>query len=325
MKRRAAVCIVALVSFAGLGVCADDAAVGRPVRVVSLSFNERPLDKVLGVIEQEAAKGADLLILPETFTGHSAPETLDGKTIAALAVEAKKYHTYIVCPLDRMDGATRYNTAVLLDREGKIAGTYNKVYPYWSEFDLKPPVTPGKDVPVFNTDFGRLGIAICFDVNFPDVWDVLAEKGAELVVWPSAYSAGTSLQAHALNHHYYIVTSTLLNDCIVYDITGEELLNEKTPNVNIARITLDLDRGIYHQNFNTEGRRKLLKEHAADVVEDKWLDREQWFVLKAVRPGVSARALAKQYGLEELRDYKARSQTVIDKMRGQPIQPRPAP
>src|SRR5262249_1576849 len=160
-------------------------------------------------------------------------------------------------------------------------GLYDKVYPYWSEFDLAEPVSVGGCAPVFETDFGKVGAAICFDVNFPEVWQELSANGAELVVWPSAYSAGTSLQAPPPINHFYIVTSTQTSDCIVYDITGEELLYQKTPGLNISRITLDLDRGIYHQNFNMGKRDKLLSEHIDEIVQEKWLDREQWFVLKA--------------------------------------------
>jgi len=93
------------------------------------------------------------------------------------------------------------------------------------------------------------------------------------------------------------------------------LLYEKTPGLNISRITLDLDRGIYHQNFNMAKRDQLLAEHSDEVVQDKWLDREQWFVLKAAVPGVSARDLARDYGLEELRDYISRSRQAINEMR----------
>jgi hypothetical protein len=105
----------------------------------------------------------------------------------------------------------------------------------------------------------------------------------------------------------------------VYDITGEEMLYQKSEGLNVTRVTLDLDRCILHQNFNIERRDKLLKEHPNDVEQEKWLDREQWFVLRAKRPGVSARVLAKQYGMEELRDYLDRSRREIDKMRGGPL------
>jgi predicted amidohydrolase len=71
------------------------------------------------------------------------------------------------------------------------------VFPYWSEFDVTPPVAVGTSVPVFDTDRGRVAISTCFDVNFPEVWQRLADQDVELVIWPSAYSAGTSLPAHA--------------------------------------------------------------------------------------------------------------------------------
>jgi hypothetical protein len=205
---------------------------------------------------------------------------------------------------------------VLLDRNGKVACIYDKVFPYWAEYDVHPPADVGEDVQVYRADFGLLGFATCFDVNFPEVWKRLADKGAELVIWPSAYSAGTSLQAHAINHHFYVVSVTQTSDCLAYDITGEKLSYQKSEKVNVATATFDLDRGIYHQNFNIAKRDKLLKEHPEDVEQEKWMELEQWFVLKAKRPGVSARALAKQYGLEELRHYLDRSRRSIDGRRG---------
>jgi predicted amidohydrolase len=295
-------------------------AIGRPVRVVSLSFQGKPLEEIAQLVSQEGAKGTDLICLPETWRGQGDEwETLDGPTIQAMSALAREHRTYIVCPLDRRGGEARLNSAILLDREGKVACVYDKVYPYWAEFDVKPPVQPGEDAPVFQADFGRIGMATCFDANFPEVWKRLADQGAELVVWPSAYSAGTTLQAHALANHFYIVTSSQTQDCIVYDITGEEILYEKSDDINVTRITLDLDRGIYHQNFNIAKRDKLLAEHADDVFQEQWMEREQWFVLRAKRPGVSARALARQYGLEELREYIDRSRRDIDRMRGWPF------
>lgn len=299
------------------------ANVGRPVRVVSLSFRGQPMRDVLSIVDAEGARGADLIVLPETWRGQNdhTRETLEGPTLRELSRLADKYDTYIVSPIDRIDGEERFNSAVLLDRKGKVAGVYNKVYPYWAEFDFAQPVKIANDIPVFDTDFGRLGIAICFDVNFPELWQGLADRGAELVVWPSAYSAGTSLQAHAINHHYYVVSSTHLGDCQVFDITGEKILDERGEGIHVSRITLDLDRGIYHDNFNGQRRDDLLKDRRGEVELEKTLDREQWFVLRAKQPGVSARKLAEFYGLEELRDYVSRSRNEFAKRRATPVAP----
>jgi len=295
--------------------------IGCLARITSISFaNGKTRAEVLALVDREGALGTDLIALPETFLGQAADnstmETLDGPTMTGLAALARKHHTYIVCPLDRWDGSRRLNTAVLIDRSGAVAGLYDKVFPYWSEFDKDQVVEPGQETPVFETDFGRVGIAICFDANFPEVWARLADQGAELVIWPSAYSAGTTLQAHALMNHFYIVTSTQTRDCIVYDINGKEILYEVSPDTNVSRITLDFDRCIFHENFNMAKRDQLLQEHVNDIELEEHLLREQWFILRAKRPGVSARALAQRHGMEELRAYISRSRREIDAMRG---------
>src|SRR5690349_9773537 len=117
--------------------------IGRPVRVVSLSFNGKTLAEIAKVVDSEGAKGADLIVLPETRRGQNDhPESIDGPTITAMAALAKKHSTYLVCPMDRRDQQRRLNTAVLIDRGGKVIGAYDKVFPYWSEYDLKQPVAP---------------------------------------------------------------------------------------------------------------------------------------------------------------------------------------
>jgi predicted amidohydrolase len=296
-----------------------DDGLGRPVRIASIGYKPHiPLEQISKLVDEQGARGTDIILLPETCRGQdgSSEEPLHGATVTALSALAKKHKTYVACPIDRRDGDRRLNSIVLLDRSGQVACIYDKVFPYWSEFDLQPAVAPGDAAHVYRADFGRLGLATCFDVNFPEVWKKLSDEGAELVVWPSAYSAGVSLQAHAINHHYYIVTSSQTPDCIVYDITGERLLYDHAEDVNVSRITLDLDRVVFHENFNLEKRDKLLNEHGSDVAQEQWLRLEQWFVLRAKARGVSARELSRSYGLEELRHYLDRSRVAIDQRRG---------
>jgi hypothetical protein len=300
------------------------ATIGRPVRVVSVAFSGKSLDEVVRTVDQEGAKGADIILLPEVWHGDK-PEPIDGPAVTSMAALARKHRVYVVSPIDRWDGKQRFNSAVALDREGKIVCVYDKLYPTTLELREKPPRQPGNDAAVFQADFGRVGLAICFDVSYPEVWRRLDDLGADLVLWASAYSAGASLQAHALNHAFYIVTSTLERDCTVVDVTGEILLYENKPGINVSRIVLDLDRGIYSTDFNMDKRDKLLREHANDVVLDKWMPREAWFVLKAKRPGVSARKLAADYGLEELRPYLARSRREADRLRGWEFRGSPNP
>lgn len=289
--------------------------VGRQVRVVSFSFRDRQIDEIVRLVDQEGAAGADLIVLPEAWAGKE-PLPTDCPLMQRLTSIAKKHRTYIVNSMFRRDDSGDYNSAILIDREGSIAGIYDKAFPFWSEFEANADLDVGADVPVFDTDFGKLGIAICFDVNFPELWRRLADRHAELVVWPSAYSAGSALQAHAINHHFYIVTSTWHSHCLVYDITGEQLVNSKRDGVNITRVRLDLDRRVYHENYNWTKAQQILKDLPNDVALDRFLDFEQWFVLKANRPGVNMLSIAEKYGLEDHREFIKRSRAEMDRRRG---------
>jgi len=294
-------------------------AAGTPVRVVSLSFKAgASVESIAAILDGEGTRGVDLIVLPEAWRGNDVVEPLSGPTITAMSELAKKHHCYIVCPIYRADQGRRLNSAVLIDRTGAVVSVYDKIYPYWNEFDMTPPALPGQeDAGVYDADFGRIGFATCFDAKFPEVFQRLRDRGAELVVWPSAYSGFTELQAFALLHHYYIVTSTLTGDSILYDITGAIASDQRgTGGVTVARFTVDMDRMIYHYNFNLDKRARLLAEHSADVALDTDMPREEWFVLKARRPGVSVRALGREYGLEELRAYQDRSRIGVDARRG---------
>ena len=169
---------------------------------------------------------------------------------------AKKHRTYVVCPIDRKDGAHRVNSSVLIDREGRAVAIYNKVFPWLPEFQRVPPVEPGDTTVVHQADFGRVGFAICFDSFFNEVWQQLSSQGAELVIYPSDAPGGILLVAQAVNYHYYIVSATHTPDCQVLDITGEELIYKKGEDLLITRVTLDLDRGIYCiDSVDANGRR----------------------------------------------------------------------
>lgn len=309
---------------APLGRAGLENQIGRPVRVVSIGFHPGfPLDEIVGLVDREGAKGTDIIVIPETCRGLDATsgETLGGPTVTAMARLARKHSTYIVCPIDRRTDGQRFNSAVLLDRGGKVVCIYDKIYPVWQQECLqRSPVLPGKKVQVYSADFGRVGFAICFDVNWGSLWEQLSNEGAELVIWPSAYSAGRSLQARAADYNYYVVSATWIPDCHVYDLDGEQLIYDKgnqNKDANVTRVTLDLDRCIFHQDLNLPDKlARLLKERGNDVEQEKWLPMEGWFVLKAKRPGVSCRAVAREYGLEELRHYINRSRCEIDRCRG---------
>ena len=290
--------------------------------IVSISAKPRDIGEIVSLLEREMLIGGDLFLLPEACLGldqNTLVVRTDGPEAAQISALAAKYRAYVVFPVFREGGRTgRLNSSLLFGRDGELICAYDKLFPFWGEYDMSPPVDPGKSVCVADTDFGRVGLAVCFDANFTPVFKGLAEAGARLVLWSSAYSGGTSLKAHAINHNYMVITSTLVPDCVVYDINGDEIFyrSGEGDEVVVCRHSVDLDRCVFHEDYNVGKIEKLLADRPGEIEIESWLKREKFITVRSLKDGVSVRALAAEYGIEELPAYKLRSERAIDEMRG---------
>lgn len=286
----------------------------RPVHILTLAFRGESPEAVFEAVEENLRSSTDILLLPEMWLGDDLPvQGPESALLKRVADVAQRHSCYVICPLaycaaDEKD--MRYNTALVFDREGSCIYRYNKVFPWWDEFKFDPPCTPGGKAGCFQTDFGTCGIAICFDVNFPQLWADMADQGAEIVFWPSDYSAGRSLQAHAINHHYYIVSATRERDSALIDLTGDEIAYHKSEGITVCRYTVDLDRSIFHENYNMEKMQKLVDADCGISLE-RCFPREQWFILSGSEM-VSVKEAAKEEGMEQLREYLHRSALEIN-------------
>ena len=154
----------------------------------------------------------DLALLPEHFAqGEKDPpsvncEPLDGRVVSAMARKAREHGTYVGLALRLRDGDVFYNALVMLDRSGELVGVYRKVHPVLiPDGSLEGGIAPGRQYPVWELDFGRVGAQICFDVFFEDGWEALDAKEAELVLFTSATSgvAGVSLPCVTCSWYEY--------------------------------------------------------------------------------------------------------------------------
>jgi hypothetical protein len=110
-------------------------------------------------------------------------------------------------------------------------GTYRKVHLVVNTDtgSMEHGCTPGKDEPVFQCDFGKLGIQICYDMEFDDGWRELARAGAELVAWPTQSPQTSQPASRARRNHYYIVSSTWRNNASIFEPTGKIVSQVKWP------------------------------------------------------------------------------------------------
>jgi len=158
------------------------------------------IDKMVKHIKRAKKKDANLIIFPElSLTGYivrdlayELAESIRGPSSRLLEEAAKKEKVYIVFGMiERSEKAHAviYNTAVLVGPEGFV-GKYQKMHlPTHSVFEEKRYFRPGYQAPVFDTDIGKVGLMVCYDILFPEVARMLRLNGSQLTICISASPA----------------------------------------------------------------------------------------------------------------------------------------
>ena len=158
------------------------------------------LKKIENFVEKAKNQSADLIVFPElSLTGYvvrdqiyELAETIPGPSTQVIEKIAEKTQTYIVFGMPELSEktqATIYNTAVLVGPKGYI-GKYRKMYlPTHSVFEEKRYFRPGYQAAAFDTEIGKIGLIICYDIFFPEVSRLTRLKGAQLIVCISASPA----------------------------------------------------------------------------------------------------------------------------------------
>jgi beta-ureidopropionase len=274
----------------------------------------------LSLLEAAGESGADLAILPEAFTAAGLPsqhiamvaEPLTGSSVTSVADRARRYSMYVVAGFYVAEGTDVSNCAVLFDRTGQIVGTYSKQHP--TEGEVANGVLPGERTGVFDTDFGRLGLAVCFDLNWQPVWADLKAHGAELVCWISAYEGGLPLQAFAWIYQYPIVTSVWPYHARVIERTGR-IMAETSRWSRVVLYDLNLDKRLFHTNGHEHELLKLQTRYGSRIRIESFTD-EHVFTLESVDPNLSIDEIIRDIGLVEYRAFIDRCTDVQIAARG---------
>jgi predicted amidohydrolase len=238
----------------------------RPSRSTGPEENIRLFSEV---IEKQAPKGVDVIVLPEGMTVVGTPAKYadvaesvpGGPTTKALGVLAKARKAWVVAGIYEREGTVVYNTAILIDRDGRFAGKYRKVY--LPREEIEAGLTPGNEYPVFKTDFGSVGLMICWDVQYSDPARALALQGAEIVLMPIWGGNLTLTRARAIENSVFLVTSGYDIPSMILDPKGETLATTEV-NGSVATATIDLNHR-YTWEWLGEMRGRFMREVRLDV------------------------------------------------------------
>jgi predicted amidohydrolase len=201
----------------------------------AVSFYLEKIDQIRGL-------GIDLVCLPENINTDEVVtddkwkliETIPGPTTERLAAKAREHNVYIAASIAERDGDTRYNTAVLIDRAGRIVAKYRKTHLTVNE-QLVSGITPGREFVVHPTDFGNIGLLVCYDHHYPEVARILALQGADILVMPNAADSRekgslweSAMRMRAVDNHVHIVSAVNFGRSLVVGPDGViKAINQK--------------------------------------------------------------------------------------------------
>lgn len=231
-----------------------------------LSKKDANLIKAEKLIRDAADRGAKIICLPELFvTGYNLDvfgetlydmaEGLTGPTITALRALAKELKVYLIAPIAMQMRATRplENSAVMIGDEGEVLGVYSKNHLFGDE--PKYFASTG-EYPVFETRYGRVGIMICCDNNFPEPARILALNGAELIFLPAAWRVNEEdlwrmlISSHACENNVFIAAANtycemddlyLFGHSKIVDPRGRVIEESEKKGDDVLVQTIDLD------------------------------------------------------------------------------------
>jgi hypothetical protein len=251
----------------------------------------------------------DLIVLPEACDrpgGLSEEKVLEYYRVRKdqmrdfFAAAARDNHCYIVYSAKRQttDGTWR-NSSVLLDRNGAVAATYDKNYPTIGEID--DGIVPGPDICIADCDFGRVGFAICFDLNFDELRLRYAEAKPDLMIFSSVYHGGLmqAYWAYSCRCHFVGAVAGLPSE--IYNPLGH-LIASSTNYFDYAVATVNLDCCLAHLDYNW-GRLLALKEKYGPGVTITDPGHLGSVLISCNVSGLTARDMAREFEIELLDDY----------------------
>jgi len=165
----------------------------------------------------------DLIVFPESCTTTFAPgipydaflkivEEVPGRSTDFVSRLCKQYNVDIVLPMYEKKDGKIYNDAIYINKNGDILGIYRKIHLFPTErIENGGWSTAGKDIVTIDTDFGKIGLMICYDGDFPELARILTIRGAEIIIRPSALLRSFDIwdltnKARAYDNHIYMVS-----------------------------------------------------------------------------------------------------------------------
>ena len=270
---------------------------------LSADTPEKMVQLILAILAKSVVYRPDVVCLPEVFMTTyvskrmTLPEKTDisGELLKKLMAFALTNHCYIICPTYTRENGKIYNSAVVIDRQGNCIGEFRKTHLPDDEIALgltSGPLQP----PVFKTDFGTIGIQICYDLNWNEGWKALRQQGAEIIFWPSAFAGGRAIEAKAWQNKVVVVSSTNKDTSKICDITGEVVAQTGSWDRNLICAPVNLEKAFLH-TWPFVQRFEEIKAKYGRKVRIVNYHEEEWSIIESLSPDVHVKDILTEFEL----------------------------
>ncbi len=198
----------------------------RPVKI-AVSCGGHPADFWPHWLDVAGQKKVNIALLTESFNGKGAdqPEPIDGPAGRLMSAKAKQWRMHVAGTFYERRGGVVFNSCPLYDPAGKLVGIYEKMELYDPELDQG--CSPGSEMKVFQTAFGKVGIMTCYDSWHAETARLLAYQGAELILFPSAGYYVSLMPARAADNGVWIAAASANSPSGIWDSGGAQAGLEK--------------------------------------------------------------------------------------------------
>lgn len=208
---------------------------------------DKNIDKAIEMINKASNEKADFIVLPEMFNCPYENEKFieycesqkDSYTLSKISQIANSSNAYVLAgSIPEEEDGKIYNASYLFDGNGEIIAKHRKMHLF--DIDVKDKIyfkesdtlTAGDEVTVADTDFGKVGIGICYDIRFPELGRLMVEKGAEILFYPGAFNLTTGpahwellFRSRALDNQVYCIgVAPALDKSASYNSYGHSII-----------------------------------------------------------------------------------------------------
>lgn len=273
---------------------------------------ERLLSDAEVLLRRAKRMGANFVAFPEVYPqlvgGIKDIEPANSGTLDRIQDLAYELQLYIIWPRYETSPEGPRNTSILVSPKGEVVGRYYKVFPTIGE--IESGIVPGTSCPVFETEFGKVAMIICFDLNFIELRDELRSKQPDVVFFSSMYRGGIQLQEWALDLGCYMVSAISAELGRIID-RGGKILKLATYEALIAE-RVNLNQRQLHMDYNWNKMDNMLEKYAPDLTFD-YYTQEAMYVIGYEGEDRDVDDILREFGLEFKSDYFARSRQVRQK------------